>query len=148
MDAIELLMEDHAEVKKVFTRYEDTDSEDHELKAQLVEEICDLLTVHAIVEEELFYPAARERLGDSNDQEGLDLLEHAEEEHKAAKKMIADIKTMTTGFFLDIKIKALQIAIEDHVKEEENEMFPKLRQLGMEVIQLGQEMSARKQQLT
>ena len=142
MDAIELLKADHREVENLFKRFEDAD--DHLNEAIFADMICTNLTVHMMVEEELFYPKAREVLGkDDKDK----LVEHAEKEHGMAKTLIEKIKTMDTGLMLDAAMKALKLAIEHHVKDEENEMFPKLRELGMETLELGKQMQERKTQL-
>ena len=89
-DATLLLTRDHAEVKKLFKQYEKlADAEaDGEERQALAEQICAMLTVHATVEEEIFYPAAREAEVDS------DLLDEAEVEHASAKDLIAQIQGM------------------------------------------------------
>lgn len=142
MDAIELLKADHREVEALFKKYED--SEDATVQARTAEMICKMLTVHATVEEELFYPKAREVLGEDDEKE---LVDHAEKEHGMAKSMISKIMTMHSGILLHAAVKALKLAIEHHVKDEETEMFPKLKELGMETTQLGVEMESRKKQL-
>src|SRR5207344_2725761 len=90
-DAIALLKADHAEVKKCFQSYQklvDAQADASERQA-LAEQICLLLTVHATVEEEIFYPAARELLG-----EDADLVDEADVEHASAKELIAQIQSM------------------------------------------------------
>jgi hemerythrin superfamily protein len=84
MDAISLLTQDHREVSKLFEAFEEEDADQAEIAAQ----VCRMLTVHAMVEEELFYPAAREALADDGD----DLLDEAEVEHASAKNLIAQIE--------------------------------------------------------
>ena len=140
MDAIKLLVEDHKAVENLFLKYEDAgDSAD--MKAELAATICKELTVHMMIEEELFYPAAR-------DVDGMDeLLDDAEREHAEAKELIAKIKTMSTGSALDAEVKKLKGAIEHHVEEEETKMFPKLQKQGMETTVLGSMMVERKQDL-
>lgn len=142
MDAIKLLEADHREVEALFKKYED--SEDVMVQAQTAEKICQCLTVHATIEEELFYPKAKKILSKEDEAK---LVEHAEKEHALAKAMIAKIMEMETGILLHAAVKALKLAIEHHVKEEETEMFPKLKQLGMETLQLGQDLEQRKMQL-
>lgn len=141
MNAIEMLIVDHKEVENLFQQFETSDNETHQ--AMIAEQICKMLTVHATIEEELFYPEARNVLK-SNDEE---LVDEAVEEHAEAKEMIAQIKTMTTGQGLDVAVMELKEAIEHHVDEEENDMFVRLQNLGMETVELGKKMSARKQQL-
>lgn len=142
MDAIKLLEADHREVEALFKKYEDSD--DAMVQAQTAEKICKSLTVHATIEEELFYPKAREVLGKDDEEK---LVEHAEKEHAQAKMLIEKIMGMETGVMLHGAVKLLKVAIEHHVKEEENEMFPKLKKLGMETTKLGQELESRKKQL-
>lgn len=141
MDAIDLLISDHAEVSQMFQDFEA--ETDPVVRAWCAEKICKSLTVHMMVEEELFYPEARKVL-DSGDE---DLVDEAEHEHSEAKDMIADIKTMATGSDLDDKMADLREAIEHHVGEEEDELFPLLQQLGMETTNLGVQMESRKKQL-
>ena len=88
-------------------------------------EICVTLTVHATIEEELFYPAAREAEVET------DLLDEAEVEHASAKDLIAQIEGMGPDDELyDAKVTVLGEYIDHHVKEEEGEMFPKCRKAG------------------
>ena len=124
-NAIELLKRDHDDVDKLFSQYEDskeTDDDDAE-KELLVTQICDALTVHAQVEEEIFYPAARRALdGD----EGKDLLDEAAVEHQTLKDLIARLEAAPTDDPLyDAGVKVLSEYVKHHVKEEENELFPK-----------------------
>jgi hemerythrin superfamily protein len=141
MDAIELLVSDHHEVDGLFTEFEGLT--DGMKKATLAWNICKELTVHVTIEEELFYPKARECLKGSD--EGM--VDDAIHEHTEAKDLIAKIKTLSTGSELDSEMKKLKAVIKDHVKDEEEDMFPKLKELGMETTQLGSEMSQRKTQL-
>lgn len=141
MDAIKLLEADHEEVEMLFEQYEAA-NDDH-TRAFTAEEICKCLTVHATIEEELFYPEARQVL----DQSDQYLLDDAEQEHAEAKKMIAKIKTLSTGDELDKCIEELKKAIEHHVSDEEDKLFPKLEDMGMETMNLGIQMETRKKQL-
>lgn len=142
MDAIKLLEADHREVEALFKKYEDSD--DTMVQASTAEMICKNLTIHAMIEEELFYPKAREILSKDDADK---LVDHAEKEHAMAKAMIAKIMKMETGIMLHAAVKALKLAIEHHVKEEETEMFPKLQKLGMETENLGKQLEERKMQL-
>ena len=103
-DAIALLKADHKEVDDLFEEYEElagAEADGAERQA-LAEQICDMLTVHATIEEEIFYPAARELVVDS------DLLDEAEVEHASAKDLIAQIKAMGPDEELyDAKVKVL-----------------------------------------
>lgn len=143
-DAIKMLTDDHAEVKAMFKAYDGlvkADAEDEE-KVALATQICDALTVHATVEEEIFYPAARDEIQEQ------DLLDEAEVEHASAKDLIAQIQTAQPSEPLyDAKIKVLAEYIEHHVKEEEGELFPKVRKSGLDLKALGEELLSRKQEL-
>jgi len=144
-DATALLTRDHADVKKLFKEYEKlADAEaDGEERQALAEQICDMLTVHATIEEEIFYPAAREAEVES------DLLDEAEVEHASAKDLIAQIKAMGPDEELyDAKVKVLGEYINHHVQEEEGEMFPKCRKADMDLADLAAQLSERKAELT
>ena len=143
-DATLLLSRDHAEVKKLFKQYDklaEAEADGDERQA-LARQICSMLTVHATVEEEIFYPAAREAEVDS------DLLDEAEVEHASAKDLIAQIEAMGPDDELyDAKVKVLGEYIDHHVQEEEGEMFPKCRKADMDLAELAQQLSERKAEL-
>ena len=145
-DAIKLLMQDHKDVKALFKQYEKLASRDGEDddKGPLAQKICTMLTVHTTVEEELFYPAARGALG-----EDADLVDEADVEHASAKELIAQLEASTPGEddHYDAKVKVLGEYIDHHVKEEEGEMFPKIRKTDLDLAALGEEMAARKDEL-
>lgn len=143
-DAIALLTADHREVKALFEKYEKLAEEKDRAsdRQALAETICDMLIVHATVEEEIFYPAARKATQDG------DLVDEAEVEHAAAKSLIAQIKDMSPEDDLyDAKVKVLSEQIDHHVEEEEGEMFPAARKSEMDLAELGGRMLARKNQL-
>jgi hemerythrin-like domain-containing protein len=140
-DAIELLKADHKKVKKMFKDYEKMkDEADAAEKQALAEEICTELSLHAEVEEELFYPAAREAI------EEEDLIDEAAVEHASAKDLIAQIRDGDPSDpMYDAKVKVLGEYIEHHVQEEEQELFPqvkKSKQLDLDA--LGEELAALK----
>lgn len=139
-DAIKLLKDDHKEVKGYFKKYETL--EDDAEKQALADTICKALTVHAQIEEEMFYPAAREAIDDD------DLLDEAEVEHASAKQLIAEIQAMQVGDRLfDAKVTVLGEYIAHHVEEEETEMFPESRESDLDLKALGAQMAERKAQL-
>jgi len=144
-DAIELLTEDHRKVDELFEEYESAKEEASDGdKEELVAEICLELTVHASVEEEVFYPAAREAL----DEEELHLLDEAEVEHEHIKMLVEELKTMTAGEPLyDAKVKVLSEYVKHHVEEEEGEIFPTVRDADLDVEALGDQLRARKEQM-
>lgn len=143
-DAVGLLISDHREVKTLFDKYEklaQTKAKASDRQA-LAETICDMLIVHATIEEEIFYPAARDATEDD------DLLDEAQVEHAAAKDLIAQIKDMDLGDELyDAKVKVLGEQIDHHVQEEEGELFPEAKKSDMDLRELGARMVTRKNQL-
>ena len=139
-DAIKLLKADHKEVDTYFKQYETLEDEGE--KQALALKICTALTVHALIEEEVFYPAAREALNDD------DLLDEAEVEHASAKQLIAEIQAMQVGDRLfDAKVTVLGEYIMHHVEEEETEMFLEARESGLDLKALGLQLAERKAQL-
>jgi hemerythrin-like domain-containing protein len=106
-------------------------------------QICEELTVHAQIEEEIFYPAAREAISDD------DMLNEAEVEHATAKDLIAQIQEMSgDDEMYDAKVKVLSEYINHHVEEEEGEMFPKAKKAKMDLEGLGVQLLERKEELT
>ncbi|MCC6070000.1 hemerythrin domain-containing protein [Massilia sp. GCM10020059] len=141
-DAIALLTEDHKKVKDLFEKFEKLSDRSKVNKKKIADQICLELTVHAQVEEEIFYPAVREPIKDD------DLMDEAVVEHASAKELIAQISEMDPGDDLyDAKVKVLSEQIEHHVEEEEGEMFPKVRKAKVDLVALGEQMAARKQEL-
>jgi hemerythrin superfamily protein len=139
-DAIRLLKADHKEVKTLFEAYQDLD--DDAEKQALADKICLALTVHAQIEEEIYYPAARGAIDDD------DLLDEAEVEHASAKQLIAEIQSMKAGDRLfDAKVTVLGEYIDHHVEEEEAEMFPESRDSDLDLKALGVQLAERKAEL-
>jgi hemerythrin superfamily protein len=121
VNAIDLLEQQHKEVKALFARYEKASSTD--LKRKLFEQIADDLAVHAAIEEKHFYPATKAA-------RTAELLQEAVEEHLAAKRIIADLLEMDVDDAqFDAKMTVLREEIEHHVEEEEGELFPKVKQM-------------------
>jgi hemerythrin superfamily protein len=139
-DALALLRQDHQLVQGLFDQFEKTRSEDR--KQSIAQQICQELTVHAQIEEEIFYPAAREAIRDQ------DLLDEATVEHASAKDLIAQIESAGAGSELfDAKVKVLGEYVKHHVKEEQNELFPKVRKTKLDLKELGQRLQERKMEL-
>ncbi len=139
-NAINLLISDHEEVTGWFEEYEDATR--NEEKAALAKKICLALTVHAQIEEELFYPPSRKATQDD------DLLDEAAVEHAGAKHLIAEIEAMKVGDDLyDAKIKVLGEYIKHHVKEEEEELFPEVSATNLDLVEIGIKLAARKDEL-
>jgi hypothetical protein len=139
-DALDLLEQDHREVQGYFDKYEDL--EDDAEKGELAQKICLALRVHAQLEEEIFYPAARKATKDN------DLLDEATVEHAGAKNLIAEIEEMNPGDALyDAKVKVLGDQVRHHVEEEESELFPECEAAKMDLDALGAQMTKRKAEL-
>jgi hemerythrin superfamily protein len=142
-DAIALLKQDHRTVEELFEKFEKASGDGR--KQKLAEEICLELSVHAQIEEEIFYPACEGKVDE-------DLLKESYVEHDAAKLLIAEI--MAAGGddeFYDAKVKVLQEEIEHHVQEEEKRMeglFAQARKAGLDMDALGDQLATRKQELT
>ena len=143
-DAIALLTHDHKQVKNAFKRYEALGDHAYVAKKKLADEICADLSLHATVEEEIFYPAVRKAVKNSGD-----MMNEAEVEHASAKELISQIMAMPAQDQLfDAKVKVLSEQIDHHASEEEAEMFVSAREANMDLIALGEEISARKAQLS
>ena len=139
-DAIQLLRAEHRKVQDLFDQFEKARGDDR--KAELAQEICTELKVHAQIEEEIFYPAAREALKEQ------DLIDEATVEHASAKDLIAQIEQSQAGDELfDAKVTVLGEYIRHHVKEEQNELFPKLKKTKLDLKALGQQLAERKETL-
>lgn len=139
-DAIAILTADHAKVKKLFKKYDKLTDEKE--KQAVAKEICTELTVHAKVEEEIFYPAVRQKIKDE------DMMNEAVVEHATAKDLIAQIERMAPSDpMYDAKVIVLGEYIDHHVKEEQDEMFPKARKAKLDMVELGQRIKMRKQEL-
>ncbi|HUO98201.1 MAG TPA: hemerythrin domain-containing protein [Rhizomicrobium sp.] len=143
LDAIALLMQDHRDVEKMFKDFDKAGKADDERgKADAVHRICVALTAHAEIEEEIFYPAARKAI------EEEDMMDEAEVEHAGIKGLVEELKEMSPGDNLyDAKVTVLMEYVKHHVKEEESEMFPKVRKAKLDLAELGTEMSQRKQEV-
>ncbi len=139
-DATALLRADHKKVSELFAQYESTRSTSK--KRGLVEQICNELTVHAQVEEEIFYPAVKQALKDK------ELVPEATVEHATLKDLIAQVQGVEPdGEMFDAKIKVMSEYVKHHVKEEQNEMFKKAKATKLDMLQLGEQIAARKQEL-
>jgi len=142
--ALELLMSDHRKVEDLFEQFEQEKDSDEGTRREIAQQICAELTIHAQVEEELFYPWLREQLEDDD----MEMVEEAQVEHNTAKDLIAQIEGATDiDEVYNAKVKVLSEYIKHHVQEEENEIFPEVRDQQEELDELGQEMSARKGEL-
>ena len=141
-DAIKLLTEDHRTVEGLFERFEK--ASDSTKKEQIARQICTELKVHALLEEEIFYPALRGKIDDDD-------LDEALVEHDGAKMLINEIEAGgPDDEFYEAKVKVLQEQIEHHVKEEEKQqgnLFQQARAADVDLEALGRQMAARKEEL-
>jgi hemerythrin superfamily protein len=141
-DAVALLKADHRQVEQWFEQFESTRSD--ERKSKLARQICQALTVHTEIEEEIFYPAFLEATEDK------DKHHEAAVEHDGAKKLIAEIEASgPQDDYYDAKVKVLSEMIKHHVKEEEQRggMFAEARDSEMDLKALGEQLAARKAEL-
>lgn len=139
-DATTLLRADHQLVSELFDLYERAST--NAMKKKLVGQICMELSVHAQVEEEIFYPAVKQALKDH------ELVPEAFIEHETLRSLIAQVEGVEPdGEMFDAKIKVLCEYVEHHVKEEQSEMFPKAKATQLNMMELGDKITSRKQEL-
>jgi hemerythrin superfamily protein len=132
MDAITLLKADHKTVSGLFKRFDKLGDSAHKTKKEIVEKIIEELSIHAAIEEQLFYPAARECVPDTEDH----ILESLEEHH-IVKWVLSELEGMDPGDErYDAKVTVLKENVEHHVEEEEQDWFPKVREgMGRKALQ-------------
>ena len=145
-DAVDVLMDDHRSVQKLFRDFEQLDRDDDDAVGAVVERAIAELQVHSMLEEELFYPAVRAQV---EDDESEDLLNEAEVEHEAVDELIAKLQELDAG---DAMYRAyftvLSEYVKHHVKEEEKALFPHVRKLrDLDLAQLGRDMESRREEL-
>lgn len=139
-DATSLLRADHKLVSGLFAEYEKTTSKTK--KEQIVEQICNELTVHAQVEEEIFYPAVKQALRDH------ELVPEAIVEHATLKDLISQLEAgEPDDEMYDARIKVLSEYVHHHVQEEQNEIFPKAKASNLDMVELGARLNQRKAEL-
>ena len=142
-DAIALLKADHRAVEDLFADYDKASGDGR--KQKIAEQICLELSVHATIEEEIFYPACEGKVEE-------ELLAEAYVEHDGAKVLIAEIEAGgPSDEFYDAKVTVLKEQIEHHVEEEEKRMeglFAQARKAGLDMEALGEQLARRKEELT
>ena len=140
-DAISLLKMDHKEVKRLFDAFEDTDQANEQKK--IADQAIKELKIHATIEEEIFYPAVNAALGKDHD-----IVTESKEEHRVAKTLIEALEQMSPkDEEFEAKFIVLAENVRHHIKEEENEMFKKIKSKDLDLEQLGEQMTARKEEL-
>jgi hemerythrin superfamily protein len=142
-EVLNMLKEDHKKVKKAFQTFERLDKQERADECQaLVTQTCADLTLHATLEEEVFYPAIRPVLREE------DLIDEAEVEHASAKTLIADLRQMAPeDRAYAATFKVLGEYVQHHIKEEESEIFPQLTRAKLDWDDLQQQMTARREAL-
>jgi len=138
-NAITLLRADHQKVTDLFENFEK--SRATAKKKVIAQEICKELTVHATIEEEIFYPAAKAALDDT------EMVPEALVEHDGVKKLIAEIEGSAEGEMFEARVKVLSELIKHHVKEEQTELFPAVKKTSLDLTALGAQLLARKTEL-
>lgn len=150
MSVLELLKKDHETVSKLFKSFESAKEADQKDSCQqIAREICEALTVHATVEEELFYPAVDAK-AEGQDEDAEDKVKEADEEHRLVKALVSEIEDMEAGDdHFEAKVKVLKDLVEHHVEEEEGELMPKAKKLlsKEELENIGEEVEERKEEL-
>ena len=137
--AIAILKKDHDTVKALFDEFEKAETPAR--KTKIIDQALTDLKIHAILEEEIFYPTVRAHVG-------KDIMNEADEEHHVAKVLIAELDTVgTENDHRDAKFTVLAESVRHHIREEENEMLPKAKELEIDFEALGQRMLARKKEL-
>ena len=142
VDAIDMLKQDHDRVERAFREFEKMDRQDAEACRRLIRLVCDELKMHSILEEEVFYPALREAIGDE------DMLNEAAVEHETAAMLIDQLDNMGTddpNYFATFTV--LGEYVRHHIKEEQGEMFPAAKKARVDLAALGERMRARKEEL-
>ena len=141
-DALQMLADDHRKVEELFEKYEN--ARGASAQAKIVRQICEELTIHTMIEEQVFYPAVRDKVED-------DMMDEAQVEHDSAKALILSLLRAEPGEeFYEAKVSVLKEQVEHHVYEEERQrgsLFAQVRKADIDLDALGQEMAALKQQL-
>jgi hemerythrin superfamily protein len=141
-DAIDMLKADHREAEKLFKKCDALKgSGEIKEKREVVRQVCAALLIHMQIEEEIFYPAAREAIDDD------ELLDEATVEHNGAKELIHELSGTHDETMFDAKTKVLKEQIEHHVEEEEENLFPQLRKSHLDLMALGERLAKEKAQL-
>jgi hemerythrin superfamily protein len=143
-DAVDMLIEDHLRVKELFRSYDDVEDSDEAMIGGIVTTSCLELMVHSRLEKEVFYPAIRKVA----DIELLQLLDEAEVEHATVDALVEELLLSPPGANVyKANFKVVRDYVEHHVKEEEGQMFPKVRRLSLNLDQLAEKMRARQDEL-
>ena len=141
--ALDILKDDHAEVSKLFKQFEKLKkNEDSDGMQEVAQAVCKALSIHAQIEEEIFYPALRETA------DADDALDEADVEHSHVKELVSQLEDADPQDELfEARVKVLSEYVQHHVDEEESTIFPKARKADLDLVDLGQQLLARKDEL-
>ena len=147
-DAIDLLTDDHRRVQKLFRELHDIDRSDDEAVRDLVETACVELQIHAMLEEEIFYPAVRSHAVEA-DRALQELLNKSEVEHEVVGELIANLQELDPDDAMYLAyFSVLCDMVKNHVREEEKELFPAAKQMSeLDLDQLADDMRTRREEL-
>lgn len=143
-DALDLLKADHDKVRNLFREFDSLKGIDDEdaRKSELVDEICYELTLHTMLEEEIFYPVLRSAIDDD------DMMDEADVEHGGARELISQLEVMYPGDdHFDATVTVLGEEIGHHIDKEEGEMFEAALRAGIDLARLGEQLAARREEL-
>jgi hemerythrin-like domain-containing protein len=143
LDALELLRADHDKVKQLFHEFDKLHGDDDDQrKAELVDDICYELTLHTMIEEEIFYPTLRAAIDDD------DMMDEADVEHAGARDLVSQLEVMYPGDdHFDATVTVLGEEVAHHIDKEESDMFAAARAAGIDLDELGERITARKEEL-
>jgi len=140
-NAVQMIRQDHKKVEGLFRKFDQ--QKNNGAKKRIADQVIQELEVHTTLEEEIFYPAVQNELGDE------ETIDKANKDHQQAKEIIHELKTMDSeDDHLEEKFAELVECIKHHVEEEESEMLPKAEESGMDLTDYGKQMSERKAELT
>jgi len=138
-NAISILKDDHDKLKELFDEFDKADT--HRERTKIVSKVIEILKLHAAIEEHIFYPAARSCTESF-------YMDEADEEHHVAKILVAELGSMkVSADHFGAKFRVLTEAVRHHIREEENNIFPEVRDADMDLVALGKEMLSLRRKL-
>ncbi len=140
MNAVQMLIQDHEEIRELFSQFEEAGEQTYKQKQTIAEKVIEKITTHSELEERIFYPAVRENA----DKETRELILEGIEEHRLADFLMKRLQeALAEDETFDARFKILTESVQDHLKEEERELFPEAKKiLSGELDQLGFKMEA------
>ncbi len=144
-DAIDLLKADHKEALETYDKF--LKSKSAKEKQLLAAEVCLALSVHMRIEEDIFYPAVNQALGQEEDVEDKLVVPEARVEHASLKKLITEVEAASEDLEFEARVQVMSEYTRHHAKEEENKMFPKAKKCGLDMQELGEQLAREKLEL-